>query len=91
MNGDGTLNLGDVGLFVQALTNRAAYDAAYPTVNADFVGDVDHSNTFDLGDTGPFSALLGGPASSSAVPEPSALLLALFALAGVAGRQRTSA
>ena len=41
-----------------------------------------------LGDVGPLSALLGGPGSSNAVPEPSALLLALFALAGVAGRRR---
>ena len=87
MNGDGLVNLADVSLFVQALTNRTAYDAAYPWVDEESVGDIDGSGTFDTGDTAAFSALLGGPASAASVPEPSAFLLALFALVGVAGRR----
>ena len=30
MNGDGLVNLADVPLFIQTLTNWMAYDAAYP-------------------------------------------------------------
>ena len=92
MNQDGNITAADVPLFILALTNRAAYDEMYPTVDADLVGDIDGSGTFDLGDTGPFSALLGGPASAIAetVPEPSALTLAAFALLGLAyARRRT--
>ena len=89
MDGNGILNLGDVGALVLALTNRTAYNAAYPTVNADFAGDADHSNIFDTGDIGPFSGLFGGLASANAVPEPSTFLLAAFALLGLAyGRRR---
>jgi hypothetical protein len=58
-------------------------------VNADFIGDVIVDGTFDLGDLSAFSALLGGPASANAVPEPGALLLALFTLAGVTASEVT--
>ena len=43
------------------------------------VGDVNQDNTFDLGDLSAFSALLGGPATATAVPEPSALVLTMLA------------
>ena len=88
MNGDGNLTLADAGPLVLALVDRAAFDSAYPSVDADAVGDVDGSGTFDLGDLSAFSGLLGGPASSEAVPEPSAIVLALLALAGVAANAR---
>ena len=55
--------------------------------DADFVGDIDHSGTFDLGDLSAFNVLLA-PASATSVPEPSAWLLAFFAMAGVAGRRQ---
>ena len=50
-------------------------------------GDTDGSGTFDTGDIAAFNALLPA-ASAASVPEPSAFPLALFALAGVAGRRR---
>jgi len=80
----------DAPLLVEALTNRPAYDAHLYSVDADLNSDTDGSGTFDLGDLAAFNALLP-PASASSAPEPSAWLLALFALAGVAWRRRTSA
>ena len=97
MDGDGDVDTDDVPLFVQALVNRAAYDANGFTnqagflVDADIVGDVNGNDTFDLGDLGVFSALLGGPASASAVPEPASgglLIVALGALSLVGYRRR---
>lgn len=94
MNGDDSITLSDVPLFIQALTDRAAYDAngfASPIgilVNADVNGDVNQDGCFDLGDLGPFSALLGGPASTQAVPEPTTIVLTIILLMGIAIRQR---
>ncbi len=58
MNGDGLRDESDAGPLVQALVNRAGFDAAYPTVNADFVGDIDHNGLFDLGDLAAFKSLV---------------------------------
>ncbi len=90
MTGDGLVNLADVPAFVLALTDRGAYDAAFPLINTDAAGDIDGSGIFDLGDTGLFSGLFGGPASASAqaVPEPGTLSLAVVLLMGIAIRQR---
>ena len=90
MNGDNNLTSADIPLFVQALVDRATYDLTYAFVNADAAGDVNQNGTFDLGDTGPFSALFGGPASAGteAVPEPTTLSLAVVLLMGIAIRQR---
>ena len=76
MNGDGLVNLGDVALFIEALTNRAAYDARGFSVDADQNGDVDDSGTYDLGDISAFSGLFGGPASASATANASGALSA---------------
>ncbi len=88
MTGDGLVNLDDVPAFIQALVNRPAYDAQGYVTNTDAAGDIDGSGTFDLGDTGLFSGLFGGPASANAVPEPTTLSLAVFLLMGIAIRQR---
>ena len=74
MNGDGSVTSADAQLLVMALTNRAAYDAAFPALDADALGDVDGSGTFDLGDLSGFSL----PASGSATA-----LLGEFAAAPV--------
>lgn len=90
MDGSGSVNLADVPLFIQALVDRATYDAAFPFLDADLFGDIDGSGTFDVGDLGPFSALLGGPATANAaaVPEPGTLSLAIVLLLSLAIRQR---
>ena len=69
---------------------RTAYDAQMFPVNADINGDVNQDGMFDLGDVGPFSALLGGPASAASVPEPSAVVLVLLVLVGMAGISKPS-
>ena len=90
MNADGFVDVDDVGLFVLALTNRAAYDALGYGVDADIVGNVNGDGQFDLGDLGDFSALLGGPASASAsaVPEPGALVLMAWGWLGLCLRSK---
>ncbi len=56
MNGDDTVTLADVPWFVQALTDRAAYDAHnFATaggfaIDAEISGDVNMDGTFDTGD-----------------------------------------
>lgn len=89
MNGDGLRDTADASAFVLALIDPTLFGATYPSVDADLIGDIDGSGTLDTGDIGPFNALFA-PASASAasVPEPSALLLALLALSGVAVRRR---
>ena len=93
MNGDGNVTTVDVPLFIQALVDRPTYDANNFPVVADINGDVNEDGTFDMGDIADFSDLFGGSASSnsassSAVPEPSTLSLALVLLMGVTIRQR---
>jgi len=88
MTGDGLVNLADVSALILALVDQAAYDAAYPLVSEELAGDIDGSGTFDLGDIGPFTGLFSGSASASAVPEPSALSLAVVLLMGIAIRPR---
>ena len=88
MTGDGLVDPDDVPAFVLALVDPLAYDVLYPFVSEELAGDVDGSGTFDLGDLADFSALLGGPASADAIPEPSALSLAVVLLLGIAIRQR---
>ena len=92
MNADGIVDADDVNWFVMALTNIDGYISEFTFVaNAAQVvefGDVNQDGTFDVGDTGAFSALLGGPASANTVPEPTALSLAVILLLGIAIRQR---
>ena len=88
MNQDGNLTAADSPLFVEALVDPTAYTAHGYSFSADEVGDVNQYGTLDLGDIQPFVDLFAVPANSNAVPEPSAFLLALLALAGVAGWRR---
>ena len=87
MNQDGNVTVADSPLFIEALVNPTAYAAHGFPFPADEVGDVNLDGTFDLGDLAAFGGLFT-PASAASVPEPSAFLLALIALASVAGRRR---
>ena len=91
MNGDLIVDLTDVPLFVQALVDRASYDANAFPVDADVNGNVNKDGMFDLGDLGAFSALFSGAASAQAVPEPTTLSLAVLLLMGITIRQRRCA
>ena len=91
MNGDNMLTDADVNPFVQALTDRAAYDSAHPLLDADINGDVNGDGAFNLGDVGAFKILIASqPASANAaaVPELSTLLLAMISIALLLGRRR---
>jgi len=83
MNGDGDLDELDVPLFVQALTNRLAYDNAYSEIDADVIGDFDGNGLLDMGDIAQFSDAVADAistsAAASAVPEPAGVLLFLLA------------
>jgi hypothetical protein len=59
LNCDGSVDFGDINPFVLALTNPAAWQAAYPDcpmLNGDISGD----GSVDFGDINPFVALLSG-------------------------------
>lgn len=97
MNGDGEVTEADIPFFVQALTDREAYDANVfltPTISAlpisaDVVGDVDQDGAFNLGDVQAFKALFDGSGAATAiVPEPGALLMAIGGVAGFAYARR---
>jgi len=78
MNGDGNVSAADVPLLIMALVHRSEYEALYPWIDADVLGDVDESGTFDLGDLEPFSMLVSAGQVAAVVPEPSAPMLALL-------------
>ena len=88
MDGDGSLTLANVPLFVEALANRDAYDAEGYFVNAHYIGDIDGSGTFDFGDLSAFNGLTFSASSASAVPEPSSVMLLGIALGVVMLRRR---
>ena len=96
MNGDGNVDTDDTPLFIQAIVNRTVYDAndfataAGYLVDADFTGDINGDGLLDLGDLTAFSSLLGGPASSVAVPEPSATVLLMAICSAVQVWRRRS-
>lgn len=85
MDADGDVDEDDIPLFVQALTDRAAYDANGFGVDADFIGDFDGNGQLDLGDVGGFKAAVAlGAAAASAVPEPTSCALLSFGLLALA-------
>lgn len=88
-NGDYLVNEADVNLFVQALTDRSAYETAYPDTDPDGFGDFNSNGLLDLGDLSGFVAAVSGSASASAaaVPEP-ALLWTMLGLMTIGCRIR---
>jgi hypothetical protein len=91
MDGDGDVDEADVPLFVQALVDRVAYDAAFPLLDADMIGDVNEDGTFDFGDISAFSGLVTSSAETQAVPEPAmASVLAIGGILLLASRRNTT-
>jgi len=87
MDGSGAVNNNDIAPFVMALTDLAAFEAAYG-LGADLAGDIDGSGALNNNDIAPFATLLTTGSYPQAVPEPAALsLLALGALAPVRRRR----
>ncbi|MCC7145258.1 MAG: PEP-CTERM sorting domain-containing protein [Phycisphaeraceae bacterium] len=78
-NGDGVITLSDINPFKLALTDTAAWQAAYPEV---VLTDVDPNGdgVITLSDINPFKAILTGGAAA-VVPEPATL--SLLALGGL--------
>ncbi len=58
LNGDGTIDNGDIDAFVLALTDRAGYEQQYPLMDADTVGDMDGDGTLNSFDIDGFVAEL---------------------------------
>ena len=94
MNGDGAVTNGDINPFVLALTDPAAYEAAYPGLDPDLIGDFNGSLTLTNGDIIGFVDALTGPTPSIealtalTVPEPGSAALVGLLSAGLLTRRR---
>lgn len=88
MNLDGIVDFEDIDPFVLGLNDPNAYVTTYG-VAPNLHGDIDGDGDQDFDDIGGFAAMLEPPSARvsflQAVPEPSALLLAGLALAGLLG------
>jgi len=60
VNCDGEVNNADIAPFVLALSDRDAYELAYPDCNLDAVGDIDGDGVFNNADIPAFVDLLTG-------------------------------
>ena len=90
MNADDAVTQDDVSFFLLGLTDPKAYVELFE-FRPNLRGDIDENGVFDFRDLNAFSALLGGPASASSVPEPNAITLIGFALSALGlKRRRTS-
>jgi len=86
MDGDGDVDFDDIGAFVLALNDPAAYEAMFgvpPAVRGDTDGDGDH----DFDDIDGFVSILTSPTGDvqSVVPEPSSAMLVVIAFATMVG------
>lgn len=91
-NNDGIVNTNDVSPFVQALTDPSGYQVAFPGVVFPAQIDTNLDTLFNTNDVDSFVAILTGGSTSTAtaVPEPSAAILAVFAACSLGFRKRNS-
>jgi autotransporter-associated beta strand protein len=87
---NGVINVADIKTMLKALTDLATYKTQFNVSDADLVtiGDFNSSGTITNGDIQGLLAFVStqpGGGSISVVPEPSAILTALFGLVGCAG------
>jgi hypothetical protein len=83
LNGDGTVNFGDLTPFVLALTDPDAYADMFPGLDRVGLCDTSGDGACNFGDLTPFVAILtggGSAAGSAAVPEPTALAMCVATL-----------
>jgi hypothetical protein len=59
LNCDGVAELGDINPYILLLSNRAVWEATYPSCPRDN-GDINGDGTADFGDVNPYVALLSG-------------------------------
>jgi len=79
LNGDGLINAQDINPFILAMTDLAAWQATYPSLDILTVGDCDDDGLFNAQDINPFVAIMtSGMTGGGPVPEP--CTLGLFAV-----------
>lgn len=90
MDTDGDVDFDDIAAFVTGLNDAPQYEADFglPPV---MMGDMDNDGDQDFDDIGLFVSVLTAGSDTAAVPEPSALLLALIAAVAAAGFGRRRA
>lgn len=81
MDDSGAVDNLDIAPFALALTDPAAYAAAFPGVSMPATGDANADGAFDNLDIAPFVGILTGGAA--AVPEPSTVVLAGLGVLGL--------
>jgi Dockerin type I domain/PEP-CTERM motif len=91
-NRDGQVNSADLAAMIAALTNIKSYEATYNLSDAQLgvIGDLNNDFSFTSADVQMFINLLkNGLGSTDAVPEPSAVILAVLGAAGLWGARRS--
>jgi endonuclease I len=92
MNNDGLLDFDDINPFSLALNDPAAYQTAFPGLDAAARGDINHDGQLDFDDINPFANLLNTPAATAlvyaAIPEPGGILIFGVGIFGVMCRRR---
>lgn len=98
LNGDGAVTNGDISPFVLALTAPQDYANQFPGLDPDIVGDLNGDGTLTNGDISGFVALLTSSGAmttseavsfTSAVPEPTSLVLLVCAGLACSSRRRS--
>lgn len=90
-NQDGLVNQDDISLFVQALTDRNAFQATYADFDVNLYGDFNLDGKLDLGDIQGFREAIASPngtGSAIEIPEPNTVTLLTTMLLIVASSLR---
>ncbi len=70
MNGDGAVNKADHPQFVLALLKRPAYEAKFPEIDVNTVGDINRDGMLSRADLRPFVQLFSGDRQATGEPSP---------------------
>jgi hypothetical protein len=87
LNGDGSVDSEDIDPFLLAFADVDSFQADFPWLRALYVGDFNADGAVDSEDIDPFLVAFAGgspvAAGPTAVPEPSAVILAILGAAGL--------